>query len=181
MSCSDQPYYLWAFPWQAFNGDGWFNPQALLIGFSSRWLVTQTHTHPLTPSPPGISDPPTASSLKKASKHCSNTASSFPLSWMYPYLLWWGRTVVSLLALPLCFESVESGCMQQRMQKPMQIKPRQTLRHLGDDRRRPDEKAMAPILWLSHDSNVITSHEVCRVFWCTFQCLLNLISGNWKL
>lgn len=42
---------------------------------------TDTHT-PLTLSPPGISDPPTACSLKKAYKHCANTASSFPLSWM---------------------------------------------------------------------------------------------------
>lgn len=66
---------------------------------------------------------------------------------------------MSLLALPLCFESVESGCMLQRrrMQKPMQIKPRQTRRHLGDDRRWPDEKATAPILWLFHDSDVITN------------------------
>lgn len=51
VSCNNQPYYLWAFPWQAFNGDGWFNPQASLIGFSSRWLVTQKHTasKPFTP------------------------------------------------------------------------------------------------------------------------------------
>lgn len=45
--------------------------------------------------------------------------------------------------------------MQQRMQKPMQMELRQTRRHLGNDRRRPDKKATAPIHWLSHDSNVI--------------------------
>lgn len=66
--------------------------------------------------------------------------------------------MVSLLALCLCFESAESGCMQRHMQKPMQMQPRQTRRHLGDDRRQPDRKATAPLLWLYYDSKVITNH-----------------------
>ncbi len=70
---------------------------------------------------------------------------------------------MSLLALPHCFDSVESGCTQQRMQKLMQIKSRQTRRHLGDDRRRPDKKATAPIRWSARDSDVITKRKVFGV------------------
>lgn len=144
MSCSNQPYYLWALPWQAFNGDGWFNPRALLIGFSSRWLVTQTHTPPLTLSPPGTTDPPTACSLKGGLPNSAplqprqppqppNTLplslslthtpppAPTPQSWMCVFVLQLGSTGVSLLAFPFVWESVESRCMQQRMQKPMQI------------------------------------------------------------
>lgn len=138
---------------------------------------TDTHT-PLTPSPRGISDPPTACWLKEGNKHCADTATSLPLSRMYLYVLQHRRTVVSLLALPLCCDSVESGCMQQRrrMQKKMQIKPRHTRRHLGNDRRRPDKKSTAPLLWLTHDSDVITSHKVCSVLWCAFTKLIT--GGN---
>lgn len=60
------------------------------------------------------------------------------------------------------------------MQKPMQIKPRETGRHLGDDRQRPDGKATAPILRLIPDSDVITSSYVCRLFQCSFDGLLKL-------
>lgn len=158
MSCSDQPYYLWAFSWQAFNGDGWFNPQALLIGFSSRWLVTQTHTPPLTPSPWGIADPPTACSLKKASKRCTYTASSPPPSWTYPYVNW-SVTPGSSLLFGIC-----GVRMQQRMQKPMQIKARQRRRHLGDDRRRPDGKRPRPLC----SGCLLTAISLQRVFWCSF-------------
>lgn len=48
--------------------------------------------------------------------------------------------------------SVESGYVrQQRLQKLMQIKLQQTQRHLGDDRRQPDEKATTLTPWLLLD------------------------------
>lgn len=62
----------------------------------------------------------------------------------------------------------------------MQIKPKQTRRHLGGDRRRLDGEATASMCWSFPDGDVLTSRAVCSVIQCRFECLLNIISGHLK-
>lgn len=59
--------------------------------------------------------------------------------------------------------SVESGYVrQQRLQKLMQIKLQQTQRHLGDDRRQPDEEATTLTPWLLPDIDCCCKHSMLQ-------------------
>lgn len=72
----------------------------------------------------------------------------------------------------LMLRSQDSCSNADVCKKPMQIKPRQTGRHLGGDRRRLDGEATASVRRLFPDGDVITRHAVCSVTRRKFECLL---------